>query len=152
MRGQSQSKAMPVVGPPCPVPFRDEKERGFCMIANHCLARSLLATCLLALAVGCSRPDAASTDHAAANAPIAIADDAGVVTTLSQPAQRVISIIPSVTDIFVALDATDQLVGRSDFDTHPSVADLPAVGGINASLESIVLIDANSTPFRDFYV
>lgn len=86
--------------------------------------------------VGCT----GRADAPARTAPIVITDDAGVVTQLAGPAHRIISLIPSVTDGILALQAGDRLVGRSTTDRVP--ADyllLPIVGdGLNPSVEQVV--------------
>lgn len=42
---------------------------------------------------------------------------------------RVVSLVPSVTDLAVAIGAASQLVGRTEFDRDPRLASLPSVGG-----------------------
>ena len=54
-------------------------------------------------------------------------------------AQRVVALVPSLAEIVVSIGATDLLVARTDFDTEPSLADLPSVGGgLDPSLEAMV--------------
>jgi iron complex transport system substrate-binding protein len=56
-------------------------------------------------------------------------------------ARRVISLVPSVTDLIVALGAEQRLVGRTRYDTDPRLAKLPSVGGsIDPSIEAIVAL------------
>jgi cobalamin transport system substrate-binding protein len=51
----------------------------------------------------------------------------------------VISLVPSATETLIALGATNQIVGRTRYDTSPEVASLPSVGGgVDASVEAIV--------------
>lgn len=58
-----------------------------------------------------------------------------------RPPQRIISLIPSVTETIIALGAADRLVARSDFDTDPALAHLPAVGqGLTPSLEQLTML------------
>jgi iron complex transport system substrate-binding protein len=58
-----------------------------------------------------------------------------------RPAQRIISLIPSVTETIVALGAADRLVARSEFDHDPALAHLPSVGeGLTPSLEQLTLL------------
>lgn len=65
--------------------------------------------------------------------------DAGDRTVeLPRPATRVISMVPSATDLLVAAGARDRLVGRTENDDAPEVAHLPSVGGMEPSLERIV--------------
>ena len=57
-------------------------------------------------------------------------DDAGREVTLSQPPQRVVSLVPSLTEIIFALDAGDHLQGITSHPTMPAaVADKAVVGG-----------------------
>lgn len=54
--------------------------------------------------------------------------------------QRIISLVPSVTEILFAIGAGDRVAGISDFDTYPPEAlDLPRVGAlINPNMETIL--------------
>jgi iron complex transport system substrate-binding protein len=61
---------------------------------------------------------------------IAVVDGQGKEITLEQPAQRIVSLAPSNTEILFALGAGDQVVAREDFSNYPPEAvDLPSVGG-----------------------
>jgi iron complex transport system substrate-binding protein len=54
---------------------------------------------------------------------------------------RVLSLVPSATDIIVALGAGDRLVARTDFDTDAHMAHLPSVGGATEpSLERVIAV------------
>ncbi len=67
---------------------------------------------------------------------------ADVAADAEGPAQRIVSLIPSVTETIVALGATDRLVARSSFDTDPALAHLPSVGlGLTPSLEQLTLLE-----------
>lgn len=60
---------------------------------------------------------------------------------LERPPRRIVSLIPSVTETILALGAADRLVARSDFDTDPALAHLPAVGqGLTPSLEQLTML------------
>ena len=79
-----------------------------------------------------------------AEAPQAITtvDDTGREIILTAPAQRVVSLVPSGTDILMALGASHALVGRTDYDTASEIADLPSVGGgLDPSLERLVALN-----------
>jgi iron complex transport system substrate-binding protein len=55
--------------------------------------------------------------------------------------QRVISLIPSVTDIIIALGQQHRLVARTDYDLDPALGALPSVGGtIDPSIERITVL------------
>lgn len=80
---------------------------------------------------------------AAAAAPVSaftIADMRGRQVTLSATPQRIISLVPSVTELIFALGGQDRLVGVTDFCDWPAEAKhKPSVGGmISPSLEIIV--------------
>jgi iron complex transport system substrate-binding protein len=91
------------------------------------------AACLspLLLALACERPAASGT-----TAPPAVVDDAGREVRLAAPARRVVSLVPAITDLVVALGAADRLVARTDYDARPELAAVPSVGGgLNPNLE-----------------
>lgn len=63
--------------------------------------------------------------------------------TLNQPAQRIVSLAPSNTELLFAVGAGGQVVGREDFSDYPAEAlDLPSVGGSmgDYNLEAIVAL------------
>lgn len=52
---------------------------------------------------------------------------------------RIVSLVPSVTGMIVALGEADRLVARTDYDRAPVLEDLPSVGGgLDPSLELLV--------------
>ena len=56
--------------------------------------------------------------------------------------RRVISLVPSVTDLIVVLGADQYLVGRTRYDTAPELAMLPSIGGTaDPSIEAIVALE-----------
>ena len=71
-------------------------------------------------------------------APLTFTDGLGRTVTLTAPAQRVISLAPSNTEIVFALGAGGQLVGRDDLSNYPPEAlEVQSIGGtypnVNAS-------------------
>jgi len=55
--------------------------------------------------------------------------------------RRVVSLAPSMTDIVIALDKADRLVGVSKFDDAPEVRKVPRVGGfLDPSVEAVVAL------------
>lgn len=60
----------------------------------------------------------------------------------SRPPQRIISVIPAVTEMLFAIGAGPQVVGVSSFDHHPAqVRELPRVGGlIDPHIERILAL------------
>ena len=75
-----------------------------------------------------------------ASASIAIKDDRGSEVRLASPAQRVISMLPSLTEAVCALGKCSVLVGVDRFSNWPKSVDaLPRLGGIaDANIEGIV--------------
>ncbi|NIP85210.1 MAG: cobalamin-binding protein, partial [Planctomycetales bacterium] len=61
--------------------------------------------------------------------PIVVTDGLGRQVTLAAPAQRVVSLAPSNTEILFAIGAGPQVVGRDEFTNFPEEAQaLPSVG------------------------
>ena len=75
-----------------------------------------------------------------ATAQIVINDDLGRSVRLSSPAQRIVSLAPSITESLYALGAADQVCGVTDYCTFPEDARRkPHVGGMTTpSIEAIV--------------
>lgn len=100
----------------------------------------LLAACAPAAATPTTAP--APTDAPAAEAPTAapttvpaapaltFTDGLGRTVTLPAPAQKVVSMAPSNTEILFAVGAGDQVAGRDEFSDYPAEAkSLPSIGG-----------------------
>jgi iron complex transport system substrate-binding protein len=97
----------------------------------------LILTILAMLLAGC-----AST--ASAPKAISLTDGLGRSVTLDQPAQRIVSLAPSATEILFAVGAGDQVIGRDSFSNYPeSVKDLQDVGGSmgDYSMETIASLN-----------
>jgi iron complex transport system substrate-binding protein len=73
-------------------------------------------------------------------ASITVKDDSGVEVLLKNPAQRVVSMLPSLTESVCALGKCSVLVGVDRFSNFPKSVDaLPRLGGIaDANIEGIV--------------
>jgi iron complex transport system substrate-binding protein len=72
--------------------------------------------------------------------PLSVQDDAGTAVVLAQPAQRVVSVLPSLSETVCALGACARLVGVDRYsDEPPALQRLPQVGGgLDPNLEAIV--------------
>jgi len=73
--------------------------------------------------------------------PLSIIDGLGREVILLEPAQRIVSLAPSNTEILFAVAAGEQVVGRDEFSDYPEDASsLPSVGGGfgDYNLEAIV--------------
>jgi len=87
-----------------------------------------------------TEPPAATLPPTAA--PIVLTDGLGRTVTLTGPAQRVVSLAPSNTEILFAVGAGAQVVGRDESSDYPAeAAALPTVGGWSGfSAEAIVAL------------
>ena len=95
------------------------------------LTIAILLTAVLLAACGPSAPAPTATPTLEPTpVPISSIDGLGRTITLVQPAQRIVSLAPSNTEILYAIGAGGQVVGRDEFSNYPEAAlDLPAVGG-----------------------
>ncbi len=90
---------------------------------------------LLALAVGaCARGE-----HVPVRGGLAVTDDAGRRVTLAVSARRVVSLLPTFTEILFAIGAGDRVVGRTAWcDYPPEALTVPSVGdGMPPSVEAV---------------
>jgi iron complex transport system substrate-binding protein len=83
---------------------------------------SIMVACVLI--AGCERKSQSTTA-----APLVVTDDAQRSVQLLHPATRVVSLLPSVTDLIVAMGRAHVLIARTDYDEDPRLAKLPSVGG-----------------------
>ena len=85
---------------------------------------------------------AAAVPAHAADAPIAITDARGRTVTLAKVPQRIVTLLPSLTESVCALDQCQRLVGVDRYSNAPAyVRGLPQVGGgLDPSIESIVAL------------
>ncbi|MCX7257857.1 MAG: helical backbone metal receptor [Polaromonas sp.] len=71
-----------------------------------------------------------------------LTDDRGVTVTLAQTPQRIVSLLPSLTESVCALDQCQRLIGVDRYSNYPaSVRRLPVVGGgLDPNIEAIVAL------------
>ena len=71
-----------------------------------------------------------------------LTDDRGVSVTLAQSPQRIVSLLPSLTESMCALGECQRLVGVDRYSNYPaSVKSLPVVGGgLDPNIEAIVAL------------
>ncbi len=73
--------------------------------------------------------------------PITLVDGYGREVTLEQPAQQIVSLAPSITEILFAIGAGDQVIGRDDFSNYPEAAvSLPSIGGNFGELNTEAIV------------
>jgi iron complex transport system substrate-binding protein len=96
------------------------------------LAAVVTVSLAIVLALAAPAPAAALT----------VRDMLGRSVTLPALPTRIVSLVPSVTEIVFSLGAEERLVGRTDFcDYPPSVRTKPSVGGmVNPNLETLVAL------------
>lgn len=80
--------------------------------------------------------------HHLASAQVSVRDDRATTTTWGAPPQRIVSLLPSLTESVCALGACARLVGTDRFSNDPaSVVALPKLGGLeDAMIERIVAL------------
>ena len=73
---------------------------------------------------------------------VQVVDDRGVAVDLPRPPQRIVTLLPSLTETVCELGACDRLVGVDNYSNWPaSVTRLPHVGGLDdANIERIVAL------------
>jgi iron complex transport system substrate-binding protein len=93
----------------------------------------------LATVVACVLAGLASVSTAQ---PVSVRDDRGTVHRIAQPPQRIVSMLPSLTELAWALGAGPQLVGVDRFSNWPAaLAHLPRLGGLeDAQIEAIAAL------------
>lgn len=102
--------------------------------------RFMFSILLIALTIsGCAAQGVGTTQSA-----IALEDGLQRTVTLEEPAQRIVSLAPSVTEILFAVGAGEQVVGRDSFSNYPPEASgIQDVGGSMGeySIETIASLE-----------
>jgi len=104
--------------------------------ANH--RRTALLHCVLVAVLAA----VLALGSAAVAAEIRLADDSGRSVTLKQPAQRIISLAPHVTELLFAAGAGEHVVGTVEYSNYPAAAQrIPRIGdSAQLDLERIVAL------------
>ncbi len=85
---------------------------------------------LVACSTAATTPPVTAPTAQTAAQPIVMTDGLNRTVTLDKPAQRVVSMAPSNTEILFAIGAGSQVVGRDEFSDYPADAtSLPSIGG-----------------------
>ncbi|OXS76904.1 ABC transporter substrate-binding protein [Lysinibacillus sp. KCTC 33748] len=108
------------------------------------LAVSLLAACNTKEATN-DKPSSAEQQETSkvdqATFPIKITDATGKDITLEAPPEKIVSLIPSNTEILFGLGLNDEIVGVSDNDDYPAEATKKdKVGGTDYNIEQIIAL------------
>ncbi len=101
------------------------------------MLRKMLFLLIVALVVSGCGPAALAQSAK----PVSLTDGNGRTVTLQLPAQRVVSLAPSNTEILFAVGAGPQVVGRDSFSDYPLEAkDVPDIGGGVGSLNMELIL------------
>lgn len=121
-----------------PAGFRPAGSRG----GRASAVRRLLSAAVLSVAAVLVVVSAALGAAGATSYPLTLADDVGNRVTLAAEPQRVVSLVPSLTEAVCAIGACERLVGVDDYSNHPpQVQTLPKLGGLyNPNVERIVAL------------
>lgn len=78
----------------------------------------------------------------ACSAPVQVTDDRGRDITLAEPARRIVSLAPHITELLYAAGAGDYVVGAVSYSDYPEAAKaLPRVGGYHkVDIEAVVAL------------
>lgn len=104
---------------------------------------AVLAVLVILVLLMATLANAQPAAKAAPPAPaVQLTDDRGRSITLAQPPQRIVSLLPSLTESVCALGQCARLVGVDRYSNWPdSIASLPRVGGgIDPSIEAVVAL------------
>lgn len=74
--------------------------------------------------------------------PLELTDALGNEVTIEEEPEKIVSLMPSNTEIVFALDFGDKIIGVNDFDTYPEeVEDIDTIGGMELDIEKIIGLD-----------
>jgi len=106
------------------------------------LVALLLASTLLLSACASATTALPTATLAPTPGPLELTDGLGRTVTLSGPAQRIVSLAPSNTEILFTVGAGTQVVGRDEFTNYPQEAmSLPSVGGSYGGYNSEAIVN-----------
>lgn len=81
-------------------------------------------------------------DGSRTGAEVVLVDHQGREVRLAAPPRRILSLVPSATEVVRELGGEDRLVGRTDYDTASALANLPSVGGgLEPGMERVVALE-----------
>ncbi|GAJ41005.1 ABC transporter substrate-binding protein [Saccharococcus caldoxylosilyticus] len=83
--------------------------------------------------------EATKTEQSQAAFPVTVKDGLGEEVTIKSEPKKIVSLIPSNTEIAYALGLGDKIVGVSDFDNYPEdVKKKEKIGGMDFNIEKII--------------
>jgi iron complex transport system substrate-binding protein len=128
----------------------------FCSLEENNMKKwqhiSTIGLASMLLLAACGEEDATSSNEQAKNTneatnqaitqfPITLTDAIGKEVTVEKAPERIVSLIPSNTEILFGLGLNDEIVGVNDNDNYPpEAAEKEKVGGIEYNLEQIIAL------------
>src|SRR3989304_3338538 len=95
-----------------------------------------LASALMLAACAPATPTATPTPS-----PITVTDGTGRTVTLAAPAQSIVTLAPSNTEVLFAIGAGDRLIGRDDYSDYPAEAlSVPSIGSLYPSVNAEAVV------------
>lgn len=86
--------------------------------------------------------ESSKTEQTSQSFPLTITDAVGEEVVIEEKPEKLVSLIPSNTEIVFELGLGEELVGVTDNDTYPAeVADIEKVGGMEFNVEKIISLD-----------
>ncbi|ANX13554.1 iron ABC transporter substrate-binding protein [Fictibacillus arsenicus] len=100
---------------------------------------------VIGVIAGCSAEKTSTSEKASENSnvhtefPVSITDDTGEKITIEKKPDRIVSLVPSNTEIAFALGLENEIVGVSDFDNYPEAAlKKEKIGDMEFNVEKII--------------
>lgn len=99
-----------------------------------------LVVCLWMTTLGCSQDQIITPkEPRSMKYPVQVKDVTGQIVQIQKPPKRIISLVPSATEIAYALDLDDEMVAVTNHDNYPAqVKKLPKVGNMKIDLEQVL--------------
>ncbi|MGM9923227.1 MAG: helical backbone metal receptor [Bacillus sp. (in: firmicutes)] len=85
--------------------------------------------------------------------PVTIKDSTGKDITIEEKPEKIVSLLPSLTEILFALGLDEEIVGVSDYDNYPeATADKEKVGSQDMNLEKILALQPDVAFLQEYHV
>lgn len=110
--------------------------------ARHLLLSVFIICAFIFASCGSSQKSAEVKKDNVSGYPLTITDSYGRQVTINKKPQRIISIAPNITEIIAALNASDRLVGRTEYCDYPeSIKGVESIGSLmEPNIEKIVAL------------
>lgn len=121
---------------------------------------SLILVLLAGILTGCAqgdqtKPAGGQTEQAEkqdASYPVTVTDDAGNEITLEEKPEKIVSLLPSTTEILFALGLQDEIAGVSDYDNYPKeAAQKEKVGAQDMNAEKIIALQPDLAFLQEYH-